>query len=222
MPEAPVAMRKPRSGHPIKVPKVIQEKMKRKVQTTPTITARQLKKTIPELADTSVRTIQHQCLKVLKLPSRKMANKPLLTERMRRDRLDFARRYQHWGVEEWRKVMFSDESHFELRFGQQGWRCRRAKGSDRCDPKFTRKRVKHPPKVMAWGCFSWRGRGGLEFLKPGEMMNGERYRRVLDEKLEIFMHQHGTTHFLQDGAPCHTSKIAKAWFQERPQIQLIK
>ncbi len=53
-------------------------------------------------------------------------------------------------------------------------------------------------------------------------MNGERYQRVLDEKLEIFMHQHGTTHFLQDRAPCHTSKIVKAWFQKRPQIQLIK
>jgi hypothetical protein len=30
-------------------------------------------------------------------------------------------------------VMFSDESHFELRMGNQGWRCRRSKGSDRFD-----------------------------------------------------------------------------------------
>jgi hypothetical protein len=54
---------------------------------------------------------------------------------------------------------------------------------------------------MVWGCFSWRGRGGLEFLKPGEMMNGARYKQVLEDKLDFFMNQHGTTHFLQDGAP---------------------
>ena len=35
------------------------------------------------------------------------------------------------------------------------------------------------------------------------------------------MMQHGTTHFLQDGAPCHKSKIVTAWFQERPHISLI-
>ena len=34
--------------------------------------------------------------------------------------------------------MFSDESHFELKFSRQT-RCRRPVGSDRHDPKFTRK-----------------------------------------------------------------------------------
>ena len=95
------------------------------------------------------------------------------------------------------------------------------KGSDRFAPEFTRKTVKHPPKVMVWGCFSWRGRGGLEFLKQGEMMNGERYRRLLDEKLEFFLTQHGTSHFLQDGAPCHRAKIVTEWFRERPHILRI-
>jgi hypothetical protein len=74
---------------------------------------------------------------------------------------------------------------------------------------------------MAWGCFSWKGRGGLEFLGRGEMMNGTRYRRLLDEKLELFMGLHSATHFLQDGAPCHRSKIVKEWFEERPNIKLI-
>jgi hypothetical protein len=88
-------------------------------------------------------------------------------------------------------------------------------GSDRFEEKFTKKTVKHPPKVMAWGCFSWRGFGSLEFLEKGEMMNGERYGRLLD-KLELFMHQHGTSHFLQDGAPCHKARIITQWFAERP------
>jgi hypothetical protein len=49
-----------------------------------------------------------------KLPCCKMVNKPLLTDRMRNDRLTFARRYAHCGVEQWKKVMFSDENHFQL------------------------------------------------------------------------------------------------------------
>ena len=93
---------------------------------------------------------------------------------MKEQRLAFAREYRNWGVEEWKQVMFSDESLFVLRFGNQAHRCRRAKGSDRFTPEFTRKTVKHPQKVMVWGSFSWRGRGGLEFLNKGEIMNAER------------------------------------------------
>lgn len=184
-PGAPVAERKKGNGPISNFTTAVKNRMKAALCKTPTMTAASLKKAIPELANVSIRRIQEVCKNDLKLPSRKMADKPLLNDRMKEDRLRFARAYGHWGVEEWRKVMFSDESHFELRFGQQGWRCRRSKGSDRFDPKFTRKKVKHPVKVMVWGSFSWRGRGGLEFLNTGEMMNGERYRRLLDEKLEF-------------------------------------
>ncbi len=51
------------------------------------------------------------------------------------------------------------------------------------------------------------GRGALEFLEKDEMTNGACYRRILDDKLEFFMHQHGISHFLQDCAPCNKSKI---------------
>jgi Fe-S-cluster formation regulator IscX/YfhJ len=50
---------------------------------------------------------------------------------------------------------------------------------------------------------------------------GVRYQRTLDEKLELFMKQHGKTHFLQDGALYHKSKIVASWFRERPNIKLF-
>jgi hypothetical protein len=80
-------------------------------------------------------------------------------------------------------------------------------GSHRFEEKFTKKRVKHPPQVMAWGCFSWMGCSDVEFLGKGEIMNGQCYRRLLDKKLELFMHQHGMGHFVQDGAPCHKARM---------------
>ncbi len=218
----PIMPRKAVMGRPRKISKDTMKVIKKKLQEQPSLTAVQLKKVIPSIANVSIRSIQDCCLKDLKLPSRRKAKKPLLTDRMKEQRLDFAREHVEWSVEDWKRVMFSDESHFELRFGSKEPRCRRPRGSDRFAPEFTRKTVKHPVKVMVWGCFSWKRRGGLEFLKTGEMMNGTRYRQLLDEKLEFFMHKHGTTHFLQDGAPCHRSKIVSECFRERPDIQLVK
>jgi hypothetical protein len=86
-------------------------------------------------------------------------------------------------------------------------------------PKFTQKTVKHPAKVMVWDCFSWQDRGGLEFLKKGEMMNSQRYLSVLEDKLELFMRIHKTSHFLQDGAPC--CKVMTKWSANRPHFTLI-
>ncbi len=195
--------------------------MKRHLNRGPTLSAKQLKVLVPALVSLSIRSIQRLCAKNLNLPSRKMAAKPLLTQAMREKQLAFCQHYRNWTVDDWKKVMFSDESHFELRFANTRHLCRRQPGSDRFDPRFPRKTVKHPPKIMAWGCFSWRGRGALEWLDKGEMMNGVRYCRILDEKLEHFMIGHGTTHFLQDGAPCHKSKIISTWFKERPNIKLM-
>jgi hypothetical protein len=47
-------------------------------------------------------------------------------------------------------------------------------------------------------------------------MNGERYETVLEGHLISFMNFHGVTQFLQDGAPCHTSKFNKKFLDEKP------
>jgi hypothetical protein len=39
-----------------------------------------------------------------------MRKKPLLTEQMRIQRLKFANAYRHWDEDDWKQVMFSDES----------------------------------------------------------------------------------------------------------------
>ena len=39
-----------------------------------------------------------------------MRKKPLLTEWMKIHRLEFANAYRHWDEDDWKQVMFSDES----------------------------------------------------------------------------------------------------------------
>ena len=219
-PSLPIKKRRTGSGRKSLVGQETVRLVKKFLIREPTLTAKNLKERIPGLQHLGIRAIQKICLKKCNLPSRKMAAKPLLTEKMKQKRVAFAHQYGHWTVEDWKKVMFSDESHFELQFARN-FRCRRAVGSDRLDPRYTRKTVKHPLKIMAWGSFSWRGRGGLEFLAKGEMMNGPRYLMILENKLEFFLRQHCCSHFLQDGAPCHRSKVVTKWFADHPEIQLI-
>lgn len=42
------------------------------------------------------------------------AKKPFLSDRHKRNRLDFARTLESWTVEDWKKVVWTDESTFEL------------------------------------------------------------------------------------------------------------
>jgi hypothetical protein len=78
----------------------------------PSMTTGQLRATVPEAVALSDRSAQRTLHKDLKIPSRKAALKPLLTDKMKRKRLDFCKKSQHWTVADWGTVMYSDESTF--------------------------------------------------------------------------------------------------------------
>jgi transposase len=86
--------------------------------------------------------------------------KPLLTEAHREKRLLWARQHKRFN---WDNVVFTDEKTFELhRGGKKVWRL----------PGTTKivRKVKHPPKLHVWGCFSKRGFGQLICFKQN--LNG--------------------------------------------------
>lgn len=91
---------------------------------------------------------------------------------------------------------------------------RRKKGTQ-FNPKNTIKMVKYPPSKMAWGCFSGQGRGGLEFLPKGVMMNSIRYTEIPAENCFHWMIMNDSDWLLQDSSPCHTTHFTKAFIQER-------
>ena len=50
------------------------------------------------------------------------------------------------------------------------------------------------------------GTGGLYFLLLEQLnLNGEKYVKVLQEKLQLHMTVHQCDIFMHDGAPCHRS-----------------
>lgn len=213
---------KPIPGRPRKTTKGTDNLLRREVLKNPRLTASQLKESHPKLlAKVSARTVRHRLQKDLKLPSRTAARKPLLNDRMRKARLAFAKKYSKWTKEQWAKVMWSDESTFQL-FPSQHVKVRRPSSASRYDPAYTSPTVKHSASVMVWGCFSGAvGRGGLYFLPKNVMMNGERYMTVLNDHLLQSYAIHDCNIFMHDSAPCHKAKKVAKWLSEKS-IQVLE
>jgi hypothetical protein len=186
--------------------------MKRVVTNNTIIAARRLKETNPILAPLAVRTTRE-----MGLVSRFAAKKPFLSAKMMAKRL-FAKKYRTWSVDKLKKVMFSDESN--LRFkeptfqqacqGEAAGRLRQVRGQVHCQDCET------PRESHGVGVFQL-ARAWWPLLPPqGAMMNNECYLETLGSHLIPFMVRHRTTHFLQDGAPCHTAKIVTAFLAKKP------
>ena len=61
----------------------------------------------------SISTILRRLSKEFDLKSYKPANKLRLTSQMKKKRLEFAKKHIDWSIEDWKKVLFSDESTFQ-------------------------------------------------------------------------------------------------------------
>ena len=168
--------------------------------------------------DVSISTVSRRLSKKFGLKSCKPAKKSKLTAIMKKKRLAFAKKHLHWTADDWGKVLFSDESTFQ-QFVVRHKHVRRPV-EKRFDEKYTSATMKHSPSQMIWGAMSKNGTAGLYFLTPGTTMNGSKYVDLLKTKLLLHMSVHNTSIFMQDGAPCHRSKIVKKILGENNVVTL--
>jgi transposase len=206
-----------RSGRPRTTTKHDDMMIKRLCQKNPFISSVDIKAELPYMKF-SPRTIRRRLQVDCKLLSRRAARKPLLTEAQRKKRLAFCKKYKDWTVKDWQKVTFSDESTFS-QFGTHLHRVRRPTNA-RYEERYTIGTMKHPQKVMVWGCFSAKGRGSLYFLSQNETITAKKYLSILDPRLKDSMHIQRTKIFQHDGAPAHTAKVVKSWLQ-KSKIQVL-
>ena len=220
----PERKKTPGSARPKKVTPQVIQLLKDSVASNPMRTAQDLKTLYPDdLGNVSVRTIQRAFIRDLNMRAWVPAKKPLLTERMIQKRIQFCERYRNWSEEDWEGVMFSDESTFRLIRGCAGVRrVRRFKGSiERYKNKHCLPTVKKSDSQMIWGCFSGKGgRAGLWFLPRNTTMRSQNYVECLQDHLLQFYEMAGCHTFLQDGAPCHTSRYTMNWINAQ-NINLI-
>ena len=158
------------------------------------------------------RTIK-RILQEQNLHRRVPAKKPLLTQAHRDRRLQWCLTRQDWTVEQWKNLHFSDESRFNL-FKCDGrkkvWRLPGERFLDAC----VWEKVKHDGGgKMVWGFISWDG--VMELVEVKGSMDTKQYLEVLQGHYLEYHHQDTNNIFQQDGAPCHTSKKAQQWFEEK-------
>src|SRR5258706_16412626 len=83
---------------------------------TATQVTKSLQETLPE--SVSVQTVR-RALKKTGLKAVVKAKRPALSQHHHRERLDFAKSHQHWTVEDWKRVIWSDETKIN-RLGSDG------------------------------------------------------------------------------------------------------
>lgn len=134
------------------------------------------------------------------------------------ERYQFAKAHKDWTVEEWKKVMFSDESMVS-RVGSFG---RHYYYSDPEHKKYMPHQVQRTSqggggKMMIWGCITYNRPGDLSWIKGG--MNAEMYLEVLQDYVVQSFEWGGMNPvesiFQQDNSRVHMANIVKRWFSEQ-------
>jgi len=196
---------RPRSGRPRVTTPRTDNKIHLEIKKNPFLTSTRLQLDLLETSRVSRQTIRRRLKDEFGLPARKPVKKPHLTAFQMKRRHNFAKKYAKWTKQQWKKVIFSDESMI-VQFESTGRATKQ--------PQYTVPTVKHSPKVMVWGCFGSMGRGGLWFMPKGTTMNADVYISLLESKLPQFMAIGSYVVFQQDGAPCHTARMVSKWFKD--------
>ena len=137
------------------------------------------------------------------------AKKTALNAQQIKKRIGFCRSHCEWKLEEWHKVIFSDETKIELHPRRREY-VRRPKKS-RYNPKYTAKTVKFCGKsITVWGAI--KADGSRVLIKCDGTIDSQEYQLILTEGLIPFYHVHEL--FQHDGASCHTSRSTKKFLDE--------
>ncbi len=155
-----------------------------------------------------------------KIKSRTCAKKPRLNENHKKRRLELALKFEKLPSEYWSNVIFSDESTFRLCGTSGNQRVWREDGT-----RFDEENIIHTEKfgggsLMVWGCITINGPCELVFLNGN--MNQIEYKKVLQQHLIPIIQKNPEKPcvFQQNGAPCHTLKSIKMFFEDN-KIELL-
>ena len=134
--------------------------------------------------------------------------RPYLSEKNRLERLKWAKEHLNWTIDQWAKVLWSDESPFTVRFNRRSrvWLIH----GDTTNPAAVRQTVKADKKMMVWGCFSRSGVGKLVVING--ILDKEKMKALLSDELKPSANAlFGDSDwiFQQDNDPKHTSKVVK-------------
>jgi hypothetical protein len=147
--------------------------------------------------------------------------KPHLTATHIARRLAFAKKYRSWTVEQWRKVLWTDEASFE-----RGKNCRQvhawrtsaeANLLECCTSTFKSGRI----SVMVWGGITHGKKTDLAVFEKDVKKTAEYYRDLVYKgPLTRFMDEQRDFLLMEDGAPIHRSNAPKFWLRDNNVVKI--
>ena len=140
--------------------------------------------------------------------------KPFLSRANQKKRLQFAIQRQNWTIEDWSRIVFSDESKFKLYKSDGRTYIRRSIG-EALNPQCVQQMVKHGGgSVMVWGAFTFLKTSNL--VRINHRMKAVDYTEVLKENLIPFLELFPESQkvFQQDNALIHTAKRTMNFLEE--------
>ncbi len=205
----------PRSGRPRKTTPRIDRKIVSLIENSDEPNAKNVADKLAELniAHISPKTVQRRLHKA-GLYARAPLKKPALTNKHIKARYAFGLKHQSWTVDDWKRVLFTDETKIN-KMGSDGRRWTWKRKGELLKPKHVKKTVKHDDSIMAWGCFNSTGVGDIYVLK--DYMNAQMYIRILSGHMipsakRLF---NGDFILQQDNDSKHTAIIVKEYLKRK-------
>lgn len=140
-----------------------------------------------------VKTALVALLNKMGMRSLRSSKKPFLTKMHFKKRKDFARKFQRWSVDQWRKVTFSDEKIFRARPGGLV-RCWVQKGANKYSAKYVTPVQQKPIGLMVWAAMD--GKGNICLRRCPPKLNAVAYQDILATALSFIKKRCVQTCFL--------------------------
>lgn len=158
-------------------------------------------------------------LKQADLTPKRPATGPKLTASHRQARLQFARSHLDWEVEQWKRVLFSDESRMCLHGSDRRGRVYRRPGERYAQCCFAETVAYGGGSCMMWAGISFDGKTELVFVPGGGRGGGltsDRYiTDILQDHVLSYAGYIGDDFLLMhDNARCHTARATTEYLEE--------
>ena len=156
------------------------------------------------LSDQTVRNRLHEA----DLRARRPVRSPILTRQHRVARLHFAQDHRNWQLQDWRGVLFTDESRFHLSTCDRRVRVWRAPGERYAQCNIVEFDRYGCGSIMVWGGICFDGRTELYVVPHGRMNARTNRDNVLEPIVRPFAGAVSQNFILmQDNARPHTARI---------------
>jgi transposase len=157
------------------------------------------------------RILKHNGLK-----SKVCKKKPLLRVKHRQARYSFAKRFSHWTDKDWKRIIWTDESKFNL-YGSDGRQYCWKRPADPLQSHHLKPTVKYGGGgILVWGCMTPQGVGYLRRIEG--KMNALMYQDILSDDyidtLEYYDLSKEATFMMHDNDPKHKANSTTTWLEE--------